>query len=31
MPHAKELDPTKSPIAFFGYELRRYRQEAGLT
>ncbi len=31
MPHAKELDPTTSPIAFFGYELRRYRQEAGLS
>ncbi|MEU0517254.1 helix-turn-helix transcriptional regulator [Streptosporangium sp. NPDC006007] len=31
MPHAGELDPTTSPIAFFGYELRRYRQGAGLT
>ncbi|MFF0306151.1 Scr1 family TA system antitoxin-like transcriptional regulator [Streptosporangium sp. NPDC004379] len=31
MPGPKDLDPTKSPVAFFGYELRRYRQEAGLT
>ncbi|MER5420894.1 hypothetical protein [Streptosporangium roseum] len=31
MPDPKDLDPTTSPIAFFGYELRRYRQEAGLS
>jgi transcriptional regulator with XRE-family HTH domain len=31
MPQAKVLDPTTSPVAFFGYELRRYRQEAGLS
>ncbi|GGS64108.1 transcriptional regulator [Planobispora rosea] len=31
MPKPRELDPSTSPIAFFGYELRRYRQEAGLT
>ncbi|WP_030921288.1 helix-turn-helix domain-containing protein [Streptosporangium amethystogenes] len=31
MPQAKVLDPTTSPVAFFGFELRRYRQEAGLS
>ncbi|WP_406317283.1 helix-turn-helix domain-containing protein [Streptosporangium sp. NBC_01639] len=31
MPGLKELDPGTSPIALFGYELRRYRQEAGLS
>ncbi|MBB2910581.1 transcriptional regulator with XRE-family HTH domain [Streptosporangium becharense] len=31
MPNPRELDPGASPIAFFGYELRRYRQEAELT
>ncbi|WP_031167632.1 helix-turn-helix domain-containing protein [Streptosporangium roseum] len=31
MPNPKDLDPTTSPIAFFGYELRRYRQQAGLS
>ncbi|MEU4403528.1 helix-turn-helix transcriptional regulator [Streptosporangium sp. NPDC023963] len=31
MPQAKVLDPSTSPVAFFGFELRRYRQEAGLS
>lgn len=31
MPNPRELDPTKSPISYFGYELRRYRKEAGLS
>ncbi|MGC5011241.1 helix-turn-helix domain-containing protein [Streptosporangium sp. DT93] len=31
MPQAKVLDPTTSPVAFFGFELRRYRHEAGLS
>ncbi|GAA2984496.1 helix-turn-helix transcriptional regulator [Streptosporangium longisporum] len=31
MPQAKVLDPTTSPVAFFGFELRRHRHEAGLS
>ena len=30
-PNPLELDPTVSPIAYFGFELRRYRKEAGLS
>ncbi|MBG0821822.1 helix-turn-helix domain-containing protein [Planomonospora sp. ID91781] len=31
MPRPRPLDPSTSPIALFGYELRRHRQEAGLS
>jgi transcriptional regulator with XRE-family HTH domain len=31
MPAPRELDPTASPRALFGYELRRHRTAAGLT
>ncbi|MFC8347718.1 helix-turn-helix domain-containing protein [Streptomyces sp. NPDC057280] len=29
--HIRELDPTASPLDYYGYELRRRREEAGLT
>ncbi|MFF0227922.1 Scr1 family TA system antitoxin-like transcriptional regulator [Streptomyces sp. NPDC004629] len=31
MVHIRELDPSASPLDYFGYELRRKREEAGLT
>ncbi|MFJ5774876.1 Scr1 family TA system antitoxin-like transcriptional regulator [Streptomyces sp. NPDC093094] len=31
MVHVRELDPNASPLDYFGYELRRKREEAGLT
>ncbi|MBC2905304.1 helix-turn-helix domain-containing protein [Streptomyces cupreus] len=31
MAHIRELDPSASPLDYFGYELRRKREEAGLT
>ncbi|MCZ4607463.1 helix-turn-helix transcriptional regulator [Streptomyces sp. Lzd4kr] len=31
MVHIRQLDPTASPLDYFGYELRRKREEAGLT
>ncbi|MFV8184915.1 helix-turn-helix domain-containing protein [Streptomyces sp. AF1B] len=31
MAHLRELDPAASPLDYFGYELRRKREEAGLT
>ncbi|MFC3984257.1 helix-turn-helix domain-containing protein [Streptosporangium jomthongense] len=31
MPNPAKLDPGKSPAAYFGYELRKYRIEAGLS
>ncbi|MCL8010982.1 helix-turn-helix transcriptional regulator [Streptomyces sp. AS02] len=31
MAHIRELDPTASPLDYFGWELRRKREEAGLT
>ncbi|MHC3470147.1 helix-turn-helix domain-containing protein [Streptomyces sp. 7R007] len=31
MPHMRELDPAASPLDYFGSELRRKREEAGLT
>ncbi|MGW5467569.1 helix-turn-helix domain-containing protein [Streptomyces chartreusis] len=31
MVHVRQLDPTASPLDYFGYELRRKREEAGLT
>ncbi len=31
MPNPAKLDPSKSPIAYFGYELRKHRTEAGLS
>ncbi|MBG0816171.1 helix-turn-helix transcriptional regulator [Planomonospora sp. ID82291] len=31
MPRPRPLDPSTSPTALFGYELRRHRQEAGLS
>ncbi|MFH0517301.1 helix-turn-helix transcriptional regulator [Streptomyces sp. M41] len=30
MAHIRELDPSASPLDYFGYELRRKREEAGL-
>ncbi|MET9129960.1 helix-turn-helix domain-containing protein [Streptomyces antibioticus] len=31
MVHIRELDPSGSPLAYYGYELRRAREAAGLT
>ncbi|MFF4752479.1 helix-turn-helix domain-containing protein [Streptomyces sp. NPDC002514] len=31
MVHIRQLDPGASPLDYFGYELRRKREEAGLT
>ncbi|MDX2548372.1 helix-turn-helix domain-containing protein [Streptomyces sp. WI04-05B] len=31
MPNIRELDPSASPLDYFGFELRRKREEAGLT
>ncbi|MDL2078663.1 helix-turn-helix transcriptional regulator [Streptomyces sp. GXMU-J15] len=31
MANIRELDPSASPLDYFGYELRRKREEAGLT
>ncbi|WP_187281543.1 helix-turn-helix transcriptional regulator [Nonomuraea sp. C10] len=31
MPAPLELDPTASPLAFFGAELRKFRKNAGLS
>ncbi|MFI6009498.1 Scr1 family TA system antitoxin-like transcriptional regulator [Streptomyces sp. NPDC051243] len=31
MVHIRQLDPTASPLDYFGFELRRKREEAGLT
>lgn len=31
MTHINTLDPGASPLDYFGFELRRYREEAGLT
>jgi transcriptional regulator with XRE-family HTH domain len=31
MVNVRELDPSASPLDYFGYELRRKREEAGLT
>ncbi|GAA4065007.1 helix-turn-helix transcriptional regulator [Streptomyces shaanxiensis] len=31
MAHIRELDPTASPLDYYGWELRRKREEAGLT
>ncbi|MEV6167901.1 helix-turn-helix transcriptional regulator [Streptomyces sp. NPDC051954] len=31
MAHIRELDPGASPLDYFGFELRRKREEAGLT
>jgi transcriptional regulator with XRE-family HTH domain len=31
MPNPNDLDPTKSPEAYFGSELRKYRKESGLS
>ncbi|MER6531911.1 helix-turn-helix transcriptional regulator [Streptomyces sp. NPDC001508] len=31
MVHIRELDPSASPLDYFGYELHRKREEAGLT
>ena len=29
--HVRELDPSASPLDYYGYELRRAREAAGLT
>ncbi len=31
MVHIRELDPSGSPLAYYGYELRRAREAVGLT
>ncbi|SEC35359.1 helix-turn-helix transcriptional regulator [Streptomyces sp. PAN_FS17] len=31
MTHSNTLDPGASPLDYYGFELRRYREEAGLT
>ncbi len=31
MVNIRELDPSASPLAFYGAELRRFREAAGLT
>jgi transcriptional regulator with XRE-family HTH domain len=31
MVHVRQLDPSASPLDYFGYECRRLREEAGLT
>jgi len=31
VPNIRELDPSASPLDYFGFELRRMREEAGLT
>lgn len=31
MPNIRELDPSASPLDYYGYELRRQREAAGLT
>jgi transcriptional regulator with XRE-family HTH domain len=31
MPNIRRLDPTASPLDYFGSELRRYRESAGLS
>ena len=31
MPNIRKLDPTASPLDYFGFELRRYRESAGMS
>jgi transcriptional regulator with XRE-family HTH domain len=31
MPNIRRLDPSASPLDYFGYELRRYREATGMT
>ncbi|KUL33526.1 helix-turn-helix domain-containing protein [Streptomyces regalis] len=31
MPNIRQLDPTASPLDYFGFELRRYRESAGMS